>query len=223
MNTATKVLILFVTGTALTFMAVAGAVSLGGPNWWGRAQDLKEFSFTSTTDANGTTYSATHRPSGEQAGTSKVLAEVVVSALNKESQVLNNREQQLDQLIAAEQGKIQTFKTLQKNDTAAMDALAQAFQTELNRISEQTQTILNNTATQEEDSVTENLQAMNAQGELLKKRRADVLRLRDQLALVRADTERLASQQQELENILALLDASIVQMERRTTQLKARQ
>lgn len=223
MNTAAKVLILFVTGSALTFMAVAGAVTLGGPNWWGRAQDMKEFSFTSTTDANGTTYTATHRPSGEQAGSGKELVSVVVSALNKEGQILTNREQQLDQLIAAEQGKVQAFKTLQTKDTAAMDALAQAFQDELDRLSQETQQTLNNTATQEEDSVTENLQAMNAQGELLKKRREDVLRLRDQLALVRADTDRLAEQQQELENILALLDASIVQMERRTAQLKARQ
>lgn len=223
MNTVAKVLIVFVTGASLTFMAVSGAVTLGGPNWWGRAQAMEEFTFTSTTDANGTTYSSTHRPSGEQAGSSKVLAEVVVSSLNKESQILNAREQQLDQRIASEQANIQALKDFQEKDTAAMDVRAQEFQAELDRLNEEIKTTLNNTATQAEDSVAENLQAMTAQGELLKKRREDVLRLRDQLALVRADAKRLAEQQRELENILALLDASITQMERRTAQLKDRQ
>ncbi|MBD3674584.1 MAG: hypothetical protein HUJ26_13765 [Planctomycetaceae bacterium] len=223
MNTVAKVLIVFVTGASLTFMAVSGAVTLGGPNWWGRAQAMEEFTFTSTTDANGTTYSSTHRPSGEQAGSSKVLAEVVVSSLNKESQVLTAREQQLDQRIASEQANIQALKDFQEKDTAAMDVRAQEFQAELDRLNDEIKTTLNNTATQAEDSVAENLQAMTAQGELLKKRREDVLRLRDQLALVRADAKRLAEQQRELENILALLDASITQMERRTAQLKARQ
>ena len=63
---------------------------------------------------------------------------------------------------------------------------------------------------------------MTAQGELLKKRREDVLRLRDQLALVRTDHDRLAEQKQELGDILVLLEASIAQLERRAQQLQDR-
>ncbi|MDG2388819.1 MAG: hypothetical protein P8M30_05810 [Planctomycetaceae bacterium] len=222
MNTAVKILIVFVTACSLSFMALAGAVSLGGPNWWGRTQDLKEFTFEASVGET-TTYSAAYRPTGESVKSgSESLADVVVAALNKESQVLTAKEQELDQKITAEQGNIQALKSYQAKDVAAMDARAAEFATELKRINDQINQTINNSATQEADSVTEKLQAMTAQGELLKKRREDVLRLRDQLALVRTDHDRLAEQKQELGDILVLLEASIAQLERRAQQLQDR-
>lgn len=222
MNTAVKILIVFVTACSLSFMALAGAISLGGPNWWGRTQALTEFTFEASAGET-TTYSASYRPTGESVKSgSDSLADVVVAALNKESQVLTAKEQELDQRIAAEQANIQALKSYQEKDVAALDARAAEFAVELKRINTQITNTINNSATQEADSVAEKLQAMTAQGELLKKRREDVLRLRDQLALVRTDRDRLAEQKQELEDILILLESSISQLERRSQQLQDR-
>ncbi len=212
MNKAAKVLIIFVAVASLSFMALTGAVTLGGPNWWGRAQDLKEYSFSASAGET-TNYSATHRPSETAVGGSTpVLAKSVVAALQDEKQRQTATEQELNDAISREENRVKILQDLQTADTALLDARTKEFQDQL--------ALLNQTISARNSEIDKILQDTFALNESLGERREDVLRLKEQLALVRTDRDRLIEERGELEDILVLLNSSIDQLDRRTRQLE---
>lgn len=212
MNQAVKVLIIFVTVASLSFMALTGAVTLGGPNWWGRTQDMNEYTFQQTS-GDTTTYSVAHRPSGQAVGSSsEILAKTVVSALQDEQTRQTARVTELDQQIADEEKRIEILKRLQTEDVAFLEARTAEYLKQLENHNQRIAAI-----NDEIDKITQETFELD---ESLGDRREDVLRLRDQLALVRTDRDRLLEERGELEDILVLLRSSIDQLERRSTQLQ---
>jgi hypothetical protein len=213
MNQAVKVLVIFVTVASLSFMALTGAVTLGGPNWWGRSQEMKDYTFE-VTSGETTTYKVTHRPTGEPVNVSKssIHAAAVVGALEDQKRRQTARVQELDEAIARQEGFVKALENYQQQAVAQMESRTKEFQEQLNQLN---QTI--ETRNAEIDKILEETYALN---ESLGERREDVLRLRNQLALIRTDRDRLVAQRQELEDILVLLNASLDQLERRTQQLQ---
>ena len=212
MNKVTKVLIIFVTVASLSFMALMGAVTLGGPNWWGKAGDMPDYTFTKSAGET-VSYSVTHRPSDSAVGgSSPILAQTVVAAMDDEHKRLDARDKELDDAISREENRIKILQDLQKNDLALLETRSQEFQDQLN--------LLNTTITTRNGEIEKLLQETITLDETLGDRREDVLRLKDQLALVRTDRDRLLEERSELEDILALYQASISQLERRTQQLQ---
>ena len=213
MNQAVKVLVIFVAIAALSFMALTGAVTLGGPNWWGRSQEMKEYSFEATSGET-TSYKSTHRPSSSpvNGSQSEFLAKTVVSTLKDEKTRQDTRIQELDDLISKEENRIKILQELQTGDLVLLEARTKEYKDQLTQMN---QTI--ETRNAEIDKILQQTYALN---ELLGERREDVLRLKDQLALVRTDRDRLLEERKELEDILVLLNASIDQLERRTQQLQ---
>jgi hypothetical protein len=214
MNQVVKVLVLFVTVASLSFMALTGAITLGGPNWWGRAQEMKEYTFQETA-GDPPTYNATHRPSNTpvSGAQSPILAKTVVATLNDEKLKLQTRDTELNDLISREEGFIKILEEAQSKDLGLLEARSKEFQAQLDQLNK---TIASLSA--DIDKIQEQTYALN---ESLGKRREDVLRLKDQLALVRTDRDRLIAERKELEDILVLLNASVDQLERRTEQLQS--
>jgi len=213
MNQTVKALVVFVTVASLSFMALAGAVTLGGPNWWGRSAEMKDYSFEVTTGET-TSYKVTHRSSGEAVNFSQtsVHAAAVVGALENQKQRQTTQEQELDQAITREEANVKTLQAYEQQAVALLEARTKEFQDQLTQLDA---TIAKTNA--EIDKLLEQMYALN---ELLGERREDVLRLEDQLTLVRTDRDRLVVERKELEDILVLLNASVDQLERRTGQLQ---
>lgn len=213
MNQAAKVLIIFVTIASLSFMALTGAVTLGGPNWWGRTQEMTEYTFDKTTGET-TSYSASHRPSGQpvQSASSPILAKTVVAVQQDEKTRQEAILTKLNEDIAREEARIKILKDLQAGDRELLEARSNEYLKQLDAINAAVATL-----TEDIDKLTQETFALD---ESLGERREDVLRLRDQLALVRTDRERLIAERGELEDILVLLKSSLEQLDRRTKQLQ---
>jgi chromosome segregation ATPase len=215
MNKAAKVLVVFMAFASLSFMAFSAAVLLGGPNWMGMGEALTDYTFE-VTKGEKTTYSAKSRQGDPPfSAQSENPAEVVLAALKDQKTKQSAQEQLLDQQVQNLEGLIADRKSLKEMDLKALQVHEQNLSAYLANINEQ---ISSTNATIKQ--LTEQSIALNKDLGLY---REDVLRLRDQLELVRADRDRLVERSKELEDILALLKGSIGQMERRTQQLSKQQ
>lgn len=215
MNKAAKVLVVFMAFASLSFMAFSAAVLIGGPNWMGMGEELTDYTFE-VTKGEKTTYSAKSRPVGSNfSKQSENPAEVVLAVLQDQKTRQTEQERLLDQQIESLEALIADRKTLKEMDLKALQAYEKnlsAFLAQLNQEISDANAIVK--------QMSEQTIALNKD---LGLHREDVLRLRDQLELVRADRDRLVERSRELEDILALLQGSIGQMERRTQQLAKQQ
>lgn len=215
MNKAAKVLVVFMAIASLTFMAFSAAVLIGGPNWMGMGEELTDYTFE-VTKGETTSYSAKSRETGSTfSQQSENPAEVVLAVLQDQKTRQTEQERLLDQQIESLEALIADRKNLKGMDLDALQKFEKdhsAYLAQLNQeISETNATV---------KQLTEQSIALNKE---LGLHREDVLRLRDQLELLRADRDRLVERSRELEDILALLKGSIGQMERRTQQLSKQQ
>lgn len=211
MTNAGKALAVFVTVAALSFMAFAGAVLLGGPNWFGMSQEMDEYTFTPSTGQD-LSWSAKHRPTDTSVGSSGILPQVLLGALKDQQQRLTDRQTKLDQMITDVTQKIAEIEKAQAEDSAALEARTKEFGemlAQLNAEIAQTQKDLGD--------LTRKTNAINRQ---LKLRTEDEYRLKSLLALLRTDHERLVDQKGELTDILILLEGGIERLQRRKSQLQ---
>jgi hypothetical protein len=216
MNKVAKVLVVFMAVASLSFMAFSAAVLLGGPNWLGIGESMTDYAFEVSTGEQ-TTYAVSYRL-GEPALNKQQLrnpAEAVLEALKHQKGVMTSQEQLLDQQIQGLESLVADRKALKSMDLKALEAREAEFKDYLAQLNDAISAA--NVAIKEQS---ERTIALNRE---LGLHREDVLRLRDQLELVRADRDRLIERSQELEDILALLKGSIAQMQRRTEQLSKQQ
>lgn len=204
----------FLTVVALLFMAFAGASTLGGPNWFGRTSELTDYTFT-VNPGPPESYSVTNRVTAQPVKQGNLLPDVVIAALKDQKTGLQAREQSLDDSITRLQALKARTETLQKLDEQALLARQQQFRDQLAGLQQQ--------ITESHDQMTQVVIQTSQLNQKLGLRTEDVLRLRDQLAALRADHERLVEQKELLVDVLILLEGNIDQLQRRKEQLEAEQ
>ncbi len=207
-----KILAVFLTVIALCFMAFAGASILGGPNWMGRAEELTDYRVT-VNPGPPVSYSAKHRFTDENKGSGDLLPRLVISLQRDQKQKLSEEEQSLDQNLDNLKRLIAEAERLQTLDLVSLAAKEQELTSRIEEISTEID------ATHK--MITQVVIETKTLTETLGLRTEDVLRLRDQLAILRADHERLVAQKSQLIDVLTLLEGSIDQLQRRNEQLQS--
>jgi len=212
MTQVTKVLVIAVALGSLGFAGFAAALATGGPNWEAVANspEMRDRVAISRNDTG--TYTATMRVSGEQVASSINLAEVVIKSQQKILSDLRAQVQELqprvDALLPQSTAALKVIET----DRAGLEAHAQQWSQQLKTLSEQVDRL----TVELTQKAQQNTQIQQELGE----RRFEVLRLTNQLELLRDDLYAAEAQRDALQNELTLLEESRKRLERRQRQLK---
>ena len=212
MTRLAKILTIFTTAACLGFAAFAMAMFAGGPNWtvMANSQALTprvEFAVSDTG-----THSAKLRVTGDQIATSEVQADVVLKAQARVLADFRNELQDLQAKIATLEPQRETVRTQVAADLGGLARHAELWTAQLTDISNRIAEMTNQLAMTGTNAV--QLQ------EELKELRFEVLRLRNQLELLRDDQFAAEEQQRALEAELLLLRESRLRLERRQQGLK---
>ncbi len=213
MTQLAKVLVVFVAAASLGFAAFAGAMSRGGVNWQGLASSSAIAGRVSIVRGDTGTYTATSRLSGQQIASSLNIAEVVGKS---QKQILDDLKAELAAVqaeVANRTPQLATINTLSATDQAGLKRHAAVWTAQLEVLSAQIAQLTDEVAT----TGTKAQQLQDGLREL----RYEVLRLRNQLELLRDDSFAAAAQRQALEFELLLLKENRLRLERRRRQLKA--
>lgn len=215
MTKLSKVLVVFITFASLAFMAFAGAVLIAGPNWSveAEAEDLERYKFE-TQEAEGE--KPTHTVAelyGEQRQlkSTKVLADAVIAArqdlLSKQSSEITKIDQQLPQY----ESKIQEIRELIGLHLPALEKREQELAQALEQLESQVEDVGNQMVLTSQEAQARRIEAIQ--------RREDILRLTNQLELIRADLFKAEQQQKQLRDLLYRLDGKIDIAQRTRTKL----
>ncbi|HUQ68103.1 MAG TPA: hypothetical protein VM165_01185 [Planctomycetaceae bacterium] len=212
MTRFSKVLVIAIALGSLGIAAFAAALVTGGPNWEAIAQSPEISKSVSISRNETDIYAATMRVSGEQVASSKNLAEVVVKSEQKILADLKSQVQELQPKVEALIPQSAAVLAVIERDHAGLLTHAelwskqlQALSTEIARLTaELTQKASQNTLIQQE----------------LGERRFEVLRLQNQLELLRDDLFAAETQRNALQRELLLLEESRKRLENRQRQLK---
>jgi hypothetical protein len=201
-----KILVVVVLVSSLSFMGFALAAYLGGPNWNAEMLELQgvgEFQGFRFEYADGPQpkWTATRGRDGKAIGSSTVQADVIVKSLKA---VTDEQQEKLRQVQESEQRLNALKATYEKNE--AMDEVAlEVRRGELLKRYEETRNKVSDLAKQVALKTEEAQKIEQRIGE----RREDVIRLRTQLAEIRTDLFRLEELRQELTDQLQQLLASL--------------
>jgi chromosome segregation ATPase len=212
MTRASKVLVVMIALGSLGIAAFAAALVTGGPNWEAIAQSPEISKFVSISRTDTGQYTGTMRVSGEQVGSSANLADVVIKSQQKVLSDLRARVTELqpkvEQLTTASAAVVETVE----KDKAGLEAHAALWSKQLQALSDE---IARLTA-ELSQKASQNTQIQQELGE----RRFEVLRLHNQLELLRDDLFAAETQRNALQRELLLLEESRKRLEHRKKQLK---
>ncbi|MDZ4688044.1 MAG: hypothetical protein SH850_23465 [Planctomycetaceae bacterium] len=214
MTRLSKVLVIAIALGSLGIAAFAAALVTGGPNWEAIAQSPEISQSVSITRNETGLYSATMRVTGEQVTTSpsKNLAEVVVKS---EQKILADLKSQVQEL----QPKVEALIPVSAAVLAVIERDHAGLQTHANLWSKQLQALSADIA-----RLTAELTQKASQNTLIQQelgeRRFEVLRLQNQLELLRDDLFAAETQRDALQRELLLLEESRKRLESRQNQLK---
>uniref|UniRef100_A0A7C4QUD4 Chromosome partition protein Smc n=1 Tax=Schlesneria paludicola TaxID=360056 RepID=A0A7C4QUD4_9PLAN len=216
MNRLSRVLAVFVTVASLGYAAFVLALVNGGPNWeaLAGAKSVTENVAIAPPQLPDGPYTATHRLTGDQLKSSKVLAEVVIASQKRVLDDLNKQIQDLEQVIEPLKQRIAAAQRDIDVDRSGLNARSEAWTARLRQLA------------QELDAVNADLQARVTEatqvGRDLEERRFEVLRLQNQLELLRDDLFAAQEQRRALEDELTQLLEAQQRLERRRQQLQER-
>ncbi|MDX1970835.1 MAG: hypothetical protein SFV23_26955 [Planctomycetaceae bacterium] len=213
MTQLAKVLVVFVAAASLGFAAFAGAMSRGGVNWERAGNSPAIAGRVSISRGDTGTYTATGRLSGQQIASSVNLAEVVTKS---QKQILDDLKAELTALqteVSNRTPQLAAINTLTAADLAGLQRHSTAWAGQLQALSAEIVQLTDEVAT----TGTKAQQLQDAVREL----RFEVMRLRNQLELLRDDSYAAAAQRKALEFELLLLKENRLRLERRQNQLKA--
>lgn len=215
MNRISRVLTVIVTVASLGYTAFVLALINGGPNWQALAQApaVTEQVAIAPPQLPSGPYTATHRLTGDQLKSSKVLAEVVLASQKRVLDDLNKQIQDLEQLVEPLKQRIAAAQKDIDTDKAGLKTRAEAWATQLRKLAQDLETV----NAQLQLRTTEATQV----GRDLEERRFEVLRLRNQLELLRDDLFAAEQQRKALLDELTQLQEAQQRLERRQTQLRA--
>jgi hypothetical protein len=216
MTRLAKLLVIFVAVASLGFAAFAAAMVSGGPNWTALGDHpgvAEKVGIAKNESAGNITYVGTHRLTGEQVGSSAILADVVLKAQKRVMDEMRTELQDIQGRITALTPQRDAAKQLVVTDVAGLEKHGALWSAQLQTMATR--------ITQTTDELTQaGGQALQLQAEL-KELRFEVLRLRNQLELLRDDTFAAAEQQRALEAELLILQQNRQRLERRQEILKS--
>lgn len=204
-----KIMVVFITASSLAFMGFAIALSNSGPNWQIETRSLPDYTFSLSTGENPQ-WSATRR-TGEQAGSTAVLADAIGRSYVAETQRNTGLMEPLPQQIA---GLEQAFKAREANittDTQGMDARFQQLHASRDTLQQQVKQIALQ-ATAKGDQATR-------VREEAERRRGSGFRLRRQMETIEAETHQLTVQRRLLLDLYYQMEGLRLRLAEREQQL----
>jgi hypothetical protein len=211
-----KILVVVVLISSLSFMGFAIAAYLGGPNWNAEMLELegvgefKGFQFNFTDGPQGK-WTATRGRDNQSIASSAVAPEVIKKALEAATK---EQQEKLQQLQESEQ-RLTALKAAYEKNQATDEAALDVRRVELLKQVEVTRARVSELAKQV-SLKTEEAQAIEQR---IGERREDVIRLRAQLTEIRTDVFRLEELRQELTDQLQQLLASLDRAKERQQRL----
>lgn len=211
MTRLAKLLVVFVAVASLGFMAFAGALRYGGPNWDELAHAPGLYEKVAITRNEVGQYSAAMRVTGENVGSSINPGEVVTKAqakvlgdLRTEMQAISD---QMNNLAPQQTG----VKELIATDRSGLEKHAAIWSAQLQDLAKRISTLTDELAAKGGE-------VKQLQDELTELR-YEVLRMRNQLELLRDDLFAVQQQEQALKIELRRLQEDRLRLERRQQQL----
>lgn len=212
MTRLSKILVVIVAFGSLGMAAFSAALVTGGPNWEAVAQSPEIAKFVAISQNDMGQWSGTMRVSGEQVGSSNNLAEIVIKSQQKILADLKAQIQELQPRVEALGPQSVAIQGVIDKDVAGLEAHAELWNRQLKALSDEVArltTVLSQKAAQ-------TTQIQQELGE----RRFEVLRLHNQLELLRDDLFAAETQRDALQRELLQLDESRRRLEHRQKQLK---
>jgi uncharacterized protein (DUF3084 family) len=214
MQSLSRILLIFVTAASLAFMAFAGALVTGGPDWIALANSTevsREVAITPPVVPNGP-WTATHRLSGSSVSSNPIVAQVVTDA---QKRVLDDLKQQLQAAgpeLESLKAQLDGARQVNERDLPGIELRFAESAARLKVLTEQIQKTT-------DELEAGNLVVATAQRELATLR-DEVYRLQAVLELLRDDLFAAEAQRQALKNELMGLQESQRRLERRNQQLQ---
>lgn len=216
-NTIGKVLAVITTFLSVAFLGFAFAAKIAGPNWEAQAASLQNYVIEKTVTEKETTYTV-KRKSAEKEGeagftkSSKVLADVILAALNDELKELETKTAALQPQLAPLEARLKEVTAHQGVDRKAMDQREQELTADFQKVAKQIQDL-----SVEGDKVAQEALTVWAEEEL---RREDVYRYRNHLEELEVDRFQLLEQKKRLQDELSRLRGVLARLQRRHDQLE---
>lgn len=197
-----KILTVFLTVASVAFMAVIIAnVKAGGPNWQAKARDLPEVAFERAGPESP--WTAKRRTDNSDMGGGPILPDAIVKAQKKLIDAERAEQTALDAKIAAIKSKTATSTAQIAVDLDSMKRRQADLETQYNAVKKQLEQL-------SEDYTTEAKKQIDDL-DVLKLRKEEYIRLKNQLEELRAQREVAAD---ELDRLRALLYQAKANLER---------
>jgi SMC interacting uncharacterized protein involved in chromosome segregation len=210
-----KVLIVLTLVFSLSFLGFTIATSLSGANWQAEMLDLQgpgEFQGYKFAKANTPPYSWSVSKGEKSLTTSKVPAEVVISALKDATTKQQEETKKFQDQEQKFKGMLDIAKKTQVVDEAALDVRRKELLARYEATRDQGSKLANEVAKKtEEDQKIE---------QRIAERREDVIRLQSQVGELRTDIFRLKTLRQELEDQQSQLQADLNRAKERNERLQ---
>ena len=212
MTTISKILTVVITVFSLFFLGFAAMVSVAGRNWESDINALPEFTFT-LQEGEQPTWTATHKLTGENVGTSPYLPELILKSWQKLQQ---DRQQQIQDIEA----EITRYEPLIVQNKDLIEADLKALKEKFKQLVKEKEQIKETTAMVDAE-IAETNQEIDKTQTLITKRREDVQRLTRILQGIRTEHNRLLQDKLKIEQSIVRLQGSIAKAERRTKQFES--
>ncbi|GIX03724.1 MAG: hypothetical protein KatS3mg113_0730 [Planctomycetaceae bacterium] len=199
MHALSRVMVVILTLASLGQAALVMTWVQGGPDWelLADSEVLKKEIAITPPQIPGQPWTATHRLTGEQVKSSKVLAEVVLAAQKRVLDDLNRQVQTLEQSIQPLKNRIEQVRQDIEQDERGLASRTLRWDQELVQLANQLEQI--------NQQLQLNLVESSQLGREVEERRMEVLRLQQQLEMLRDDLYAADQQRQLLEEELTQL------------------
>lgn len=212
MTRLAKILVIFTTAASLGFAAFAMAMFAGGPNWSAMTVDPSLSDRVAFSTSETGTHTATLRVTDAQVASGEILPDVVLKSQARILQDIQTELQNLKTRIETLSPQREVVSNQIVADEAGLKRHAEIWNARLADLGTRIAQVTDELA----------MTGMNAVAmqEQLKELRFEVLRLRNQLELMRNDQYAALQQQEALEAELLLLRENRLRLERRQDGLK---
>lgn len=210
-----KVLSVVTAVASVMFLGFVSVAVFGGPHWEAEARKIEGYTFTQTpaTETQSAQWTVAKHVGAGNFQPSPVIEPVIVAALTDKVNEERTELQALEARVSPLEQRIAAANTAITADLAALDARVKELETALADKRAEVQA----TAEQVEMKAIE-VQKVETRVEA---RREDVLRLAAEVEELRVDNYRIQQIQQQLQDLIQQLDASLERTQRRHDQLNA--
>lgn len=215
MLTATgKTLLVLVTFLSIAFMGTAIALQMTSPPFRQQAAALDDYGVTvnPSTETSPLTYTATRLADDKEVVTSPSMPDVLAAIYRDREAELTARLAEIDERKRFYETQQQLLEATIEPDRAAMEQKVASLRDRVTELRTRRQQVGVQIGQRQEE--------IEASLRLAEARRDDVFRVEATLAQVAADGERVRQLRQQLDDLIAQIDADLVKVRRREAQLR---